>query len=78
MNWEKENKRRDYFNEKERHKIRGKVSERVELLILRCYMYGGLEKPLETVTDEEFLSISGLGRKTLAALRQVIPSPVTV
>ena len=68
-------RRREYFDEKERPEIQGKVSVRVELFLSRCYMFGDLKKPLNTITDAEFLSIAGLGPKTLANIRQVIPAP---
>lgn len=63
--------------EKRQHlsKIEGKVSMRVLLLVFRCYLYGDLEKPIEEVTDKEFLKCFAVGPKTLAEIRSVIPNP---
>jgi len=68
-------KRRQRFNDLERHKIEGKVSRRIEMRIARCYMYGDLRKPLESITDVEFLSVFDIGPKTLADIRKIIPAP---
>ena len=56
-------------------KLAGRVSNRVYLLIGRYYLQGFLDKPLEQTTDEELLSIKGLGTKTLEEIRKVIPAP---
>ena len=77
MDTEKMEKRRRRFNTEDRPKLQGKVSKRAELLITRCYLYGILEKPLEAVTDAEFLSIGDVGPKTLAEVRKIIPAPIS-
>ena len=56
-------------------KLAGRVSNRVYLLIGRYYLWGFLDKPLEQITDEEFLSIKWLGTKTVEEIRKVIPAP---
>ncbi len=53
----------------------GKASNPVVLLMARAYLYGGLEKPLEELTDEELLAEPFVGPKTVEAIREVIPSP---
>lgn len=77
MDYELVEKRRRHWDEEELPKLKGKVSTRVELLLSRCYMYGDLEKPLESITDSQFLSVYGFGPKTLADIRKVIPSPAS-
>lgn len=59
----------------EKAKIEGKVSERVALLVSRYYLMGYFKKPLEQMTDEDFLSQLFVGPKTLAEIRKVIPKP---
>lgn len=66
--------RRELCN-REGAKLEGKVSIRIYLLLLRCYLYGDLTKPIEQVTDEELLSYYGVGPKTLAEIRKVVPAP---
>lgn len=56
-------------------RIHRMFSTRVALLLGRGYIYGNLDKPLEQVTDAEFLTVYGLGAKTLTEIRRVIPSP---
>jgi hypothetical protein len=64
------------LSDKEKAKLAGKVSNRVLLLIGRQYLYGWLKKPLEEVTDDEFLSRENIGPRTLQEVRSVIPAPV--
>ena len=60
---------------RECQKIEGKVSERVRLVVARGYLYEGrLVKPLEEITDKEFLACPEVGPKTLAEIRMVIPA----
>lgn len=67
--------RRQRWEKEEEPKLLGKVSRRTLLLIARQYVYGDLYKPLESITDEEFLSHFGVGLKTLAEIRSVLAAP---
>jgi len=53
----------------------GRAPNRVVLLIGRAYLYGGLERPLEELTDEDLLAEEFVGPKTVEAIRRVIPFP---
>ena len=53
----------------------GKASIRVIFLMARAYLYGGLEKPLDELTDEELLAEPLVGVRTVEEIRAVIPSP---
>jgi len=53
----------------------GKVSSRAVLLIAREYLWFGLEKPLDELTDKELLARKFVGPKTVEEIRAVIPSP---
>lgn len=75
--WRISERARVRFDKEERPKIHGKVSVRIEFLITRCYLYGFLDKPLESITDAEFLAIGDVGPKTLAAIREVFPAPAS-
>jgi len=67
---------RSELSKREKAKLEGKVSTRVCLLVSRLYLWAGnLEKPLEQVTDDEFLSCYAVGLKTLEEIRKVIPAP---
>lgn len=67
---------KDEISTRECQKIEGKVSERVRLVVARGYLYAGrLVKPLEEITDKEFLACPEVGSKTLAEIRTVIPAP---
>ena len=55
--------------------LSGKVSDRVCLLISRYYLWGYLEEPLDTLTDEQLLKVKWIGQKTVNELRTVIPAP---
>ena len=61
-----------------REKVEPKLTSRVSATVLRmlgyAYYAGWLNKPIEKVTDAEFLSIQGIGPVTLAEIRRVIPS----
>lgn len=63
---------RRLWQEKVRPKLAGRVSEPVMLLLGRTYNDGLLNKPIEEVTDAEFLSLRGFGPKVLAKIRRVI------
>lgn len=69
--WNKQRKRSDEV----KAKLEGKVSDRVKLLIARFYLWGWLEKPLEELSDVDFLWCDGCGVKTLQEIRKVIPAP---
>ncbi|MBA7597910.1 hypothetical protein ES703_04918 [subsurface metagenome] len=56
----------------------GKASSRVVLLIAREYLWFGLEKPLDELTDKELLARKFVGPKTVEAIRAVIPSPPVI
>ena len=56
-------------------KLEGKISNRVYLLISRQYIWGNITKPLEEMTDINFLSLPGVGLKILKEIRAVIPAP---
>ncbi len=66
---------RQKIRRRECQKIEGKVSERVRLVVARGYLLAGLVKPLEEITDKEFLACPEVGSKTLAEIRTVIPAP---
>lgn len=68
-------KQREKLSAQEGGKLKQKASRRIYLLVSRCHLYGPLEKPLEQVTDEEFLSCYGVGPKSLKEIRKVIPAP---
>lgn len=53
----------------------GKASIRVVFLMARAYLYGGLEKPLDELTDEELLAEPLVGLRTVEEIRAAIPSP---
>lgn len=63
------------WQETEGDKLLDKVSARVWFAVGRGYIDGLLTKPLEQITDKEFLKVFGLGQFTLAEIRQVIPKP---
>ena len=67
--------RRRLWEEGVRPKLDGRVSDSVMLFIGRAYYDGFLNKPIEEVSDVEFLSLRGFGPKTLAQIRRVIPAP---
>ena len=50
--------------------LAGKVSARTSNALRRAYLAGHLPKPVEECTDEELLFIRGIGKKTLAEIRQ--------
>ncbi len=68
-------KYRKLWDKQERFKVEGKISNRVCLLLARCYIWGWLSKPLGEITDKEFLGHDGIGPRTLAEIRTVIPAP---
>ena len=53
----------------------GKVSSRVVLLMAREYLWFGLQKPLDELTDKELLARKFVGPKTVEEIRAVISSP---
>jgi len=53
----------------------GKASRRAVLLIAREYLWFGLEKPLDDLTDKELLARKFVGPKTVEEIRTVIPAP---
>jgi len=53
----------------------GRASRRVVLLITREYIWFGLEKPLDELTDKELLARKFVGPKTVEEIRTVIPAP---
>jgi len=67
---------RTVWEKTERAKVEGLVSNRVFLVLARCYLYGYLTGSLEHYTDEDFLTLPELGPKTLLEIRRAIPSPV--
>jgi len=71
MDFEKNRK----VGHREMGKLTGKVGNRVFLLLLRQYLYSNVEKPIEEITDAEFLNFRGVGPKTLAEIRAVLPAP---
>ncbi len=69
--WVARRKRADHINEI----LDGKISNRASMLISREYLYGFQEKPIEELTDAELLGTMGIGPKTVAELRTVVPAP---
>jgi len=57
----------------EQDKLRGKVSQRVFYAIGRAYAGYRLAKPLEELKDRDLYRIRGIGKKSLAEIRRVIP-----
>ena len=53
----------------------GRATKRAVFLIARAYLYGGLEKSLDELTDEELLAEPLVGPRTVEEIRAVIPSP---
>ena len=58
-----------------RNILQGRVSNRVAIFMARQYLWAKIEKPLEDLTDAQLLDLEGLGPKTLAEIREVIPAP---
>jgi len=52
--------------------LAGKVSVRVSNALRRARLAGHLDKPVEKCTNEELLFIRGIGKKTLAEIRQAL------
>jgi hypothetical protein len=53
--------------------VKGKVSKRVELALIRAYRWNGaLKKPLEEVKDKEFLKVPGIWLLSLSAIRKAL------
>jgi len=69
--WEARRRRAHRVNEI----LDGKISDRARMLIVRDYLFGALEKPLEELTDAELLGTKFIGPRTVAELRTVVPSP---
>jgi hypothetical protein len=61
--------------EREMPKLRGLISDRAYFLLSRFYLWGYIQKPLDQVTDEEFMAIPGMGLITLKEIRRVLPGP---
>jgi len=57
----------------EQEKLRGKVSQGAFNAIGRAYIGYHLTRPLEEVKDRDLYKIRGIGKKSLAEIRQVIP-----
>ena len=45
----------------------------IVLTVGRAYRRGQIKKPLAELTDDEILSIRHIGKKRLAAIREIIP-----
>jgi hypothetical protein len=56
-------------------KVIGVFPERIKNAIARGYCKGILHRPLEEVTDKQFLTVPGLGFVTLRIIRERIPGP---
>jgi len=54
--------------------VLNQLSQNVYLRLKRRYcVYGEFQKPLEELSDDELRSVEGIGRRTLAKIRSVIP-----
>ena len=77
---EREEKQREGIRLWELSKWRvSKLPARAYCVLRRAYSTGDLLKPVTELTDDELLFLRGLGHRTLADIRAVIPlpSPVT-
>lgn len=48
---------------------------RARLALERAYYQKYLVKPVEELTDDDFLSVRNIGPKSLAAIRRLLPAP---
>lgn len=53
----------------------GGLTRRAHYLLHRAYLSGEQLKPIEELTDVDLLAVRGVGLKTLADIRAVIPAP---
>lgn len=61
--------------ESERWKVSGRLKTRAYRALYHGYYAGVLLKPIAELTDDDLLALRGIGLKTLAAIRAIIPSP---